>query len=650
MKISKTLFKNLMRCPNFASLLNMHQNRAAHDVKILNKLDENNLNNILDTINTEDLFSELTEDALEIFNEMFDSETGVDLTNVTSAQLEAFKDTFKEVEMLAIKQVEKVFKKEVLASENTYDQKKFAYSANGNDYYCYLDGYLEDDDVIRIFEIKATTSKKFDEMEFSKRASKNNPQIKLPLFELNDGIMNYMGFEYIGKEVDGYEIKKEDLIKKEETLISPYSKTGKYVFDLAIERYFVENSIKANQENLPKIKYYLVVLNAEYIYDGYEENGKKVYRPDENGNELFKIYDLTDVTSLAMESVEKKEKAICNYLEQLTYSDDRLSLACENKKTTQCKFYNVCYRHVKKDGSILEFLNKNYAFKSLELNEKGKKETITLWEMINNKRYMIDDCLEYIDRIDNITQYNCYVHNQTYFDKARINYALSMIRYPIYHLDFESYNCPLPRFKGENPYMQSLFQYSLHKESEEGICDIEKNHTEYLAPDHSDHREDLIKQMIKDIDLSNGGCVLVYNQTFEKTRLKELARMFPKYKKELDEINDHVFDLYYVLRGNKDMFAGYMVEDEIPSYTYYDSKLHGSFSIKKVLPIFTNLSYKDLEVKNGTEAILTYGLLPTLTPEEYKNKYLALRIYCRQDTWAMVEILRGLRKEIKKQS
>ena len=29
---------------------------------------------------------------------------------------------------------------------------------------------------------------------------------------------------------------------------------------------------------------------------------------------------------------------------------------------------------MKNDGSILEFLNKNYAFKSLELNDKGKKE------------------------------------------------------------------------------------------------------------------------------------------------------------------------------------------------------------------------------------------------------------------------------------
>ena len=342
------------------------------------------------------------------------------------------------------------------------------------------------------------------------------------------------------------------------------------------------------------------------------------------------------------------EKMDLEALDELTYSDDRLSESCEYKKTTQCKFFNVCYRHVKKDGSILEFLGKHYAFKSLELNEKGKKETIPLWEMINNKCYMIDDCLEYIEKVDNLTQYDCYVHNQTYFDKARISYALSQIKYPIYHLDFESYNCPLPRFKNENPYMQSLFQYSLHIEEEPGVCDIVKNHTEYLAPDHHDHREDLIIKMIKDIDLSKGGTVLVYNQTFEKSRLKELARMFPKYKAELDKINDHVFDLYYVLRGNKKLFEGYYVEDNIPSYTYYNNKLHGSFSIKKVLPIFTNLSYKDLEVKNGTEAILTYGLLPTLTPLEYQNKYLALRTYCRQDTWAMVEILRGLRKELEK--
>lgn len=640
MKISKTMFKNLMRCPNFASLLDMHRNKAAHDVKILNNLSEESLNNILDQVSSDEWFHELDEDALEIFSEMFDEITGEDLTNVTSAQLEAFKDTFKEVEMLAIKQIEALFNKPVVASENTYEQKKYSFKLLDNEYYCYLDGFLEEDDTINVFEIKATTSKKFDGMAISKKTKSQS--LKVPLFIPINGIM-----KYIAPFKNEFKITTEDLAKKEEVLTSPYSKCGKYVFDLAIERFIIENSIKQQNEPLKNINYYLVVLNADYIYDGYQENGRKVYRKDLNGNELFKIYDLTYVTSIATEIVEKKEKDICKYLNELTFSDGRLSIACENKKTTQCKFYNVCYRNVKKDGSILEFLNKHYAFSTNDCFD-SKRNIITLWEMINNKKYMMTDCFEYIDKIDNITQYNCFVNNQVYFDRARISYALRMIKYPIYHLDFESYNCPLPRFKGENPYMQSLFQYSLHKEEEEGICDIEKNHTEYLAPDHQDHREDLIKQLIHDIDLSNGGCVLVYNQTFEKTRLKELAHMFPKYKKELDKINDHVFDLYYVLRGNKKMFEGYSVEDDKPSFTYYNNQLHGSFSIKKVLPIFTNLSYKNLEVKNGTEAILTYGLLPTLTPDEYKNKYLALRIYCRQDTWAMVEILRGLRKELKK--
>ena len=53
------------------------------------------------------------------------------------------------------------------------------------------------------------------------------------------------------------------------------------------------------------------------------------------------------------------------------------------------------------------------------------------------------------------------------------------------------------------------------------------------------------------------------------------------------------------------------------------------------------------KVQNGTEAILVYGMLPELTNEEYNTKYLALKEYCRQDTWSMVKILEGLRNLIK---
>ena len=150
-------------------------------------------------------------------------------------------------------------------------------------------------------------------------------------------------------------------------MINPYSACGKYIFDLSIERNFIENSFKQTKDFIPNIRYYLIVLNADYIYDGKEINGKKVYDTDESGNELFRIYDLTYVTELAQEEVTKKQKQIYKYLNDLTFSDDRLSESCEYKKTTQCKFFNVCYRHVKKDGSILEYLGKLTTIKTSSL-------------------------------------------------------------------------------------------------------------------------------------------------------------------------------------------------------------------------------------------------------------------------------------------
>ena len=257
MKISKTLFKNLMRCKNFVSLLDMNQNRAAHSVKILDDLDENNLHEILDTVETDDIFSELSENARDIFNHMFEEETGEDLTIATSAQLKAFEETFKKVEMLATMHAGKVFKKEVLASENTFEQKKFSYSNNGHEFYCYLDGYLEEDDVIRVFEIKATTSKKFQELHVTKRESKKKglPKLQLPVFEKRGDIVEYIGREFVNKKVEGHLITLEDIYEIEKKLLDPYHDCGKYVFDLAIERYIIENSFKQNKDFVPNIKY-----------------------------------------------------------------------------------------------------------------------------------------------------------------------------------------------------------------------------------------------------------------------------------------------------------------------------------------------------------------------------------------------------------
>ena len=149
-----------------------------------------------------------------------------------------------------------------------------------------------------------------------------------------------------------------------------------------------------------------------------------------------------------------------------------------------------------------------------------------------------------------------------------------------------------------------------------------------------DNREQLIKDMINTIDLSNGGTVLVYNESFEKSRIKELIKIFPQYATELQNIHDHIYDLMNVVKA------------EDSKLKYYNYKMNGSYSIKKLLPIYSDISYADLDVKNGVEAQISYLQFKTMPYEDILKEREKLLIYCGQDTYSMVEILDGIRKKI----
>ena len=640
MEISKTLFKNLTRCDNFLSLYNMYLNRSAHNVKEIN----GEILNIKDELNKlpDNLFAdELSNKEYEILESMIDPETGEDLTVVDNAQLEAFKDIYTEVERLAIKYAEKVFNIKIKASTNTYEQKRYEFVSNGNKYYTYLDGFNNDNNNIKVFEVKSTTSTKFDKLDLKVTKKMNNKLFgTYRILEKKNGINCYTGRSLIEKGLN-----ESILNDKELKIIDRYSSTGKYIYDLAITRFIIENYYLTTGRKTPKIDYYLIVLNSKYRYDGKcDINGNRIYETNDNGEDLFEIYDMNYFTKIYQQIIENEKKHFEENLSYLKIKKHCYGDCCEYKKTTQCKFFNVCYKPILCDGSILDYTSKSTCFKSLiELTKNKQRKTIKLYDLLNKDIYTMKDAEPYIVKPDQKIELKCYENNETYFDKNYISSALDKISYPIYHLDFESYNCPLPRFKGEKPYSQSLFQYSLHIEKKPGICDLVEDHHEYLAPDHKDHRKDLIIKLIKDIDLSNGGCVMVYNENFEKTRLLEMAQIYPDLEDEILNIRSHVFDLLKVLDGK----GTTKLENE-PTFNYYNKGLHGSFSIKKVLPLFTNLTYKDLNVKNGTEAILAYGQLDKLSKEEYEKKYLSLRVYCRQDTWAMVKILEGIRAKIKK--
>lgn len=261
MKISKTLFKNFSRCSNFAAYYDIYINRFLHEVKDIDGL-QLLTQDILEDIKSypDDLFDEGRMRLEEIYNDLFDEDTGEDLTIELSPQLEAFQDTFTEVERLAAIYVSKLFNKKVIASTNTYEQKRYEFTVDGTTFYCYLDAYLEDEETIKIFEVKATTSKKFDDMAIT-----INKEC-LPLFITgHNGISRFVGDELVGTDLGGKKVSQKNVDDKKAKFFDRYSKEGKYIYDLAVERFIIENSIKKDENhNHKKVEYYLVVLNSEY--------------------------------------------------------------------------------------------------------------------------------------------------------------------------------------------------------------------------------------------------------------------------------------------------------------------------------------------------------------------------------------------------
>ncbi|MBU0626525.1 DUF2779 domain-containing protein [Patescibacteria group bacterium] len=62
--------------------------------------------------------------------------------------------------------------------------------------------------------------------------------------------------------------------------------------------------------------------------------------------------------------------------------------------------------------------------------------------------------------------------------------------------------------------------------------------------------------------------------------------MYPEFADALEKINNQTFDLMEIF---SDML-------------YFDKEFLGSSSIKQVLPVLTNISYKNLTISNGSLA------------------------------------------------
>lgn len=622
MAITKTNFINYSRCPRYAALEEIKSEKLDADITYKEYKKE-----------------EEGECLKEILGSIFEDDTyEVDLTNKVNKQMEAMMPYYKMVEIEAGRITKKYFGGKSVYAEDTFSQESFEFNKNGIKYICYVDIYNEVDNDINIIEVKATTSNKYVNLKANHKKGE-----KYSIFHFDKDKNCY----YLKDEIEGYPLDSEmpldAYLKQKEKLFDRYSSVGSYIFDLAIQRFILEGEYKEshNEERLKNVHYYLAVLNHNYVFDGTYEGKKAIYNPDNEGNEIVVFFDLTKVTEEYQNIIKQTEASLEEYLFNLSASPCPMGKWCERKKVKECIYLGpVCGKMIPAKNSSLNYLNNGFGFKTLD-GERLKGLELINAGYIN----MLDIPEEWITSKKHEIQRDSLRFNRPYIDTEKIRAGLNALEYPIYHLDFETMPCPMPRFRGEKPYIQSPFEFSLHIEHAPGVCDKEKDNYIFLAKTFdNDEREELVKALCKYID-PDKGTLFAQNVAFEKGRIKELASIFPEYREKLMKMYNRGFDLLWLVNTKTELYEELGFDKERASLpNYYNKDLSGSYSIKKTLPVFSDLSYKDLTVKNGTEAIVAYASYNKMTKEEYDLYYEALRIYCQQDTWAMVVILQALRE------
>ncbi len=210
------------------------------------------------------------------------------------------------------------------------------------------------------------------------------------------------------------------------------------------------------------------------------------------------------------------------------------------------------------------------------------------------------------------------------FDKQEIINIFNNLSFPLFFYDYETVSWPKPIFQQTHPRQQALVQYSIHKmESDWSII-----HSEWLITPWADTNKAVVDKFVKDI-WNPKWTFIVRNKWFENSRNKEMWIMYPEHKEFFEKVNLQTFDLMDIFRD----------------LTYFDPDFGGSHSIKKVLPVLSDITYDGMTVSNGGDASsYLYQLIHNKLPKEISIQNLLE--YCKQDTRAMVEIYNFLKSKV----
>ena len=367
-----------------------------------------------------------------------------------------------------------------------------------------------------------------------------------------------------------------------------------YYDDMAYQYYVLKKC------GLPVERVWNMHINNQYVRQG--------------DLDLKKLFILEDCTQRVIEMqgdipLRIAEALQCVEAEQ--EPDKELDVYCDDPY--ECAYKSYCHRHIEQPSVFS--LNRLRTTQKYELYHQG---IVSYADIVRKQPKLSDKQYQQV--------YAAYEKQPPKVDTEKIREFLDTLSYPLYYLDFETYQQAIPLFDGVKPYMQIPFQYSLHVQSDPGS---EPEHYEFLGKEGTDPRRALAEQLCQEIPVDV--CSLAYNMAFEKTVIKNLAELFPDLSGHLMNIHGNMHDLMVPFQKQ----------------AYYCKELQGSYSIKYVLPAMCpddpELDYHALNgIHNGSEAMTAFEELADHSPKEIAQIRKNLLAYCRLDTLAMVKILEKL--------
>jgi CRISPR/Cas system-associated exonuclease Cas4 (RecB family) len=336
-------------------------------------------------------------------------------------------------------------------------------------------------------------------------------------------------------------------------------------------------------------------------------NNQFVRHGEIDPTEFFTLRDVTAEVSAFSRGMEEQFDDMGKIIRAAKCPDVQIGKHCDSPYT--CPLHEHCW-------SFLPAQNVTELYD----DKKGRR-----WDLLKRNILRISEIpTDYPLSPKQVIQRKVAQSGTPHVEHTEIQTFLKNLEYPLHFLDFETFSTAIPMFDGTRPYEQIPFQFSLHIVHKPGT---KPEHRKYLAEGRNDPRAEFMQVLRKAIEPS--GSIVVFNASFEKSRMKECAELLPEYESWVNSVNQRVVDLL----------------NPFKAFHFYHPDQRGSASMKQVLPAMTGKDYSKFEIQEGGAASREFVRVTfsDVSESERKRVRKALELYCGQDTEGMVWILDTLR-------